>query len=566
MPGSGGTNNSDNIKRMVLVVDDEMVNREILCHILRQEYEVIQAADGETALAAIKERHDELSLVLLDLLMPGMSGLELLKLVRNTADFRRIPVIILTSDAESEVNCLRMGAANFISKPYPQQEVILARVQHAIELYEDKELIRSTEKDELTGLYNREYFFRYAREYDRRHRNQPMDAILVNVNHFHIINERYGKEYGNVVLRRIADNIGKMLESSGGLACRTEADTFLIYCPCGEYDKELPDRLSGIFRDDDGNVGSRPRLRMGIYSNVDRDLDIERRFDRAKMAADQGRNTFGQTISYYDTKLHETQLFAEQLLEDFQDALKQGQFQVYYQPKYDIRPETPLLASAEALIRWKHPKLGMISPGVFIPLLESNGLIQQLDRYVWQEAAAQVRRWKDGFGISLPVSVNVSRIDIHDPGLTATFKKIIEENGLSTSELRLEITESAYTDNSIGIIDTVKQLRIFGFSIEMDDFGSGYSSLNMLSTLPIDALKLDMKFIRTAFSVRKDTRMIELIIDIANYLKVPVIAEGVETEEQMRALKSLGCDFVQGYYFSRPVPPEEFESFFTVKR
>lgn len=566
MSDTNGTYSPANIKRMVLVIDDETINREILCHILQQEYNVICAENGTTALDMIREHSDELSLILLDLLMPDISGIEILKIIRNTADYNQIPVIVLTTDFESEAVCLRMGAADFISKPYPLPEVILARVQRTIELYEDRKLISSTEKDDLTGLYNREYFFRYAEEHDKHHKNQSMDALLVNINHFHVINERYGKEYGNTVLRCVGDNIRNMLERNGGLACRPEADTFLIYCPHSQYETAFLDRLTQGLHDESDTTGRHPNLRMGVYTEVDRNMDIERRFDRAKLAADKGRNTYDQTISYYDAKLHEAHLFEEQLLEDFQKALKQGQFQVYYQPKYDIRPETPLLASAEALIRWKHPKQGMISPGLFIPLLEENGLIQQLDRYVWQTAAAQVRCWKEKFGISLPVSVNVSRVEIHDPALISTFKNIIEENGLSTTEFRLEITESAYTDNSVSIIDTVKQLRVFGFSVEMDDFGSGYSSLNMLSTLPIDALKLDMKFIHTAFSGRTDTRMIELIIDIAEYLKVPVIAEGIETEEQLRTLRNLGCDYVQGYYFSRPVPPEEFETFFSVKQ
>ena len=561
MPDFSGTYSPVNAKRMVLVVDDEMINREILCQILKDNYNVVTAVNGTKALAAIRDNRSELALIVLDLMMPGLSGLELLKLVKNSKELKQIPVIVMTSDRESEVACLRMGAVDFIPKPYPNPEVIQARVKRTIELSEDRKLIQSTEKDALTGLYNREYFFRYAEEFDRHHKNTPMDAILVNINHFHVINERYGKEYGNVVLRRVADNIRMMLRKAGGFACRLEADTFLIYCRHSQYYKELMEQSSYDLREDVNISGSRLRMRMGVYSDVDKTMDIERRFDRAKMAADQGRNTYEQTISFYDTKLHESHLYDEQLLEDFQNALKEKQFQVYYQPKFDIRLDTPVLASAEALIRWKHPKLGMISPGVFIPLLEDNGLIQQLDYYVWQEAAVQVRRWKDAFGVTVPVSVNVSRIDMHDPELINIFKTIIEENGLSTTEYHLEITESAYTDDSVRIIDTVKQLRRLGFRIEMDDFGSGYSSLNMLSTLPIDALKLDMKFIRTAFTGRKDTRMIELIIDIASYLKVPVIAEGVETEEQMRTLKLLGCDYVQGYYFSRPVPPEEFETF-----
>ena len=223
----------------------------------------------------------------------------------------------------------------------------------------------------------------------------------------------------------------------------------------------------------------------------------------------------------------------------------------------------PVLASAEALVRWKHPELGMINPGVFIPLLEDNGLILDLDQFVWREAAARVRDWKDRFGFSVPVSVNVSRIDMLTPDLKSIFKKILEEYSLTPDDLMLEITESAYTGDSDQVISTAKELRGMGmgFRIEMDDFGTGYSSLGMLTHLPIDALKLDMSFIRSAFGENRDVRMIELIIDIADYLHVPVVAEGVETQEQYLVLKAMGCEYVQGYYFSRPVPPEEFDRF-----
>ena len=556
----------ENKKQMVLVVDDEMINREILGQILSEEYHVIFAEDGKKGLAAIRDHRNDLALILLDLVMPGIHGLDLLKLIKSNKEMKHIPVIVLTSDHKSEVPSLQLGASDFIPKPYPLPEIIMARVKRTIELEEDRKLIQSTEKDSLTGLYNREYFFRYAEQFDLRNKEIPMDAILVNINHFHNINERYGKEYGNTVLRHLADLIRVLLRKSGGFACRLEADTFLIYCRHGEHYKEMMEQAASDFDDNAAESGNRFHLRMGVYPDVDKSIDIERRFDRAKMAADTGRNKYGQTISYYDNKLHNEKLYEEQLLDDFRSALEQRQFQVYYQPKFDVRKDEPVLASAEALVRWKHPRLGMIDPGLFIPLLEDNGLVQKLDHYVWQEAAAQIRRWKDTLGVTVPVSVNVSRVDMYDPELISIFKKIIEENKLTTAEYLLEITESAYTDNSIQIINIVKQLRKLGFRIEMDDFGTGYSSLNMLSMLPIDALKLDMKFIRTAFSERKDTRMIELIIDIAEYLKVPVIAEGVETEEQLTTLKALGCDIVQGYYFSRPVPAEDFETFIIQKK
>ena len=217
----------------------------------------------------------------------------------------------------------------------------------------------------------------------------------------------------------------------------------------------------------------------------------------------------------------------------------------------------------QALVRWDHPELGMINPGVFIPLLEDNGLILELDRFVWRETAARIRDWKDRIGFSVPVSVNVSRIDMLTPNLKDIFQEILEENHICTDDLLLEITESAYTSDSDQVISTVKELRGMGmgFRIEMDDFGTGYSSLGMLTHLPIDALKLDMSFIRSAFGENRDVRMIELIIDIADYLHVPVVAEGVETQEQYLVLKAMGCEYVQGCYFSKPLLPEDFDVF-----
>ena len=203
----------------------------------------------------------------------------------------------------------------------------------------------------------------------------------------------------------------------------------------------------------------------------------------------------------------------------------------------------------------------MVSPGVFIPLFEQSGLIRTLDQYVWAEAAAQIRRWKDAYGVMLPVSVNVSRVDLYDPQLREKLCALVEENGIERGKLLLEITESAYTEDARQLVETVRQLRSLGFRIEMDDFGSGYSSLSMLSTLPIDILKLDMSFIRSAFSAGKDTRLLEAVIRLAGVFALPVVAEGVETAEQVAVLRELGCRFIQGYYFSRPLPAGEFERF-----
>lgn len=552
-------------RRQVLVVDDEIINRTIMAEILKSEYDVIFAENGKEALKQIRENKDTLSLVLLDILMPVMSGTDVLKEVKNDPDLAGIPIIVITSEQSAEVESLKLGAIDFIPKPYPAVDVILARVLRTIELCEDRDLISSTERDPLTGLYNREYFYTYAERYDQYHKDMSTDAILIDINHFHMINERYGKAYADELLHSLARIVKGMVSETGGIVCRRVADTFMVYCPHrDDYETFLESAAVSLSKDADEE--NRIHLRMGVYPNVDKSVEMERRFDRAKMAADTVRGSFSRNIGFYDDKLHEQELFAEQLIEEFPRAIRNGQFHVYYQPKFDIRPEVPILCSAEALVRWIHPQLGMISPGVFIPLFEKNGLIRRLDTYVWDKTAAQIRKWKDELGYAVPVSVNVSRVDVYDPGLVDNLQKIVEAYGLEYKDLILELTESAYTDDTGQILESVNRLRSLGFMIEMDDFGTGYSSLNMVSELPMDAMKLDMHFIRDAFKEGGNTHIIEVIMEIAGHLQVPVIAEGVENERQLLALKELGCDIVQGYFFSKPVPAEDFEAFILQKK
>ena len=560
MPDSHVKFHSSSGKRIVLVVEDEFINQELLRLTLQDDYDLRFADNGAQAKAAIEEMADVLSLVLLDLNLPDMHGMEILHWIRGDARLSRLPVIVLTSDKESEVESLTDGAMDFIPKPYPMPKVILARVLRTIELSEDRDILQSTERDQLTGLYNQEFFFRYAEQYDVHHKEVPMDAIVLDINHFHMINERYGKAYGDEVLKRLGGRIRAIVQDFGGMVCRHKADTFYIYCP---HREDYPAMLEAAGQElsDAAHRKTLVRLRMGVYSRVDKGIDIERRFDRAKVAADTVRSSFTKGIAIYDSALHESEMFEEHLLESFHDALAEKQFVIFYQPKFDIRPSEPVLYASEALVRWNSPELGMVSPGVFIPLFEKNGLIPELDSYVWREVARQQREWKDRLGFSMPVSVNVSRVDMYDEDFIGNMQALLREFDLSPEDMLLEITESAYTENSSQIIETVKALRSVGFKVEMDDFGSGYSSLNMVSTLPIDALKLDMQFIRNAFKGKRDTRMLEVVLEIADSLMVPSIAEGVETAEQMFTLKSLGCDIVQGYYFSKPIPAREYEVF-----
>ena len=491
--------------------------------------------------------------------MPVMDGFELLKIMVEDAELKSIAGIVLTSEKEAEVDSLRAGAFDFITKPYDMPEVILARVRRIIELSEDRLIIAATERDHLTGLYTKEFFYQYATQLERYYPDWEMDTVAIDVEHFHLINELHGREFGDRVLKEIARTVNHLISTEAdGYACRYEADKFYVYSThldMEDYESmhaELIDALVKITKN------NRIRVRFGVYPKVDRTIDMERRFDRAKQACDSIRNNYAVSIAYYDTESYEKDIFSERLIGDFEEAMEKGHLKVYYQPKYSIRGEKPELASAEALIRWQHPELGMISPGSFIPLFETTGLIQQLDLYVWKQAAAQIAEWKKEYGVTVPVSVNVSRMDMYDSELQMNLMRILRENGLTSEEYLLEVTESAYTEDSVQLIEVVNNRRNKGFRVEMDDFGAGYSSLNMLTTLPIDVLKLDMVFVKNVHTDEKALRLVELIMEIARYLGVTVVAEGVEYEEQYELLKNCGCDMIQGFYFSKPLPPEEW--------
>ena len=541
----------------VLVVDDQEINRDALGVILADQYEVLFAENGQACMEQMHLHSAELSIVLLDLMMPVMTGFEVLEAVRSDEALRHIPIIVLTAEKSAELRALELGAADFITKPFDMPEIILARVGRIIELSEGRQLISAAEHDRLTGLYTRNFFLEYANRIYHYRPAQPFDAVVLNIEQFHTINALHGREFGDEVLRAVGGEIRAFLSETEGIAARAEADRFDVYCaPQADY-RALLARFQTQANTIAPNVNI--HLRMGVMPGQ-AGIEPVPLFDRAQTACSLVRGNFRNPLMIYDEEMRRREMRNQQLLNDLRRAVEERQFQVYYQPKYDIQCDPPRLASAEALIRWKHPELGMIFPGDFIPLFEGNGLIGVVDGFVWREAAGQVARWRDKFDFLLPVSVNLSRSDVFDPTLIDRLVKLAEDNALGYQYLKLEVTESAYTDNAKKLLDVIRRLRERGFEIEMDDFGSGYSSLNMLSDMPIDVLKMDMQFIRNVETSETDRRLVSLILDIARYLQVSVVAEGVETEGQLTILKEGKCDLVQGYYFSRPLPPEEFEA------
>ena len=419
-----------------------------------------------------------------------------------------------------------------------------------------QKLIRATETDELTGLYNRDYFFQYAYRMYLGRRDIPRDAIVLNIEQFHSINALNGWDFGDQILKALSAEVRSVASEGDCIAGRFGADRFDIYFKSTEDYRAIFDRLQGRLKAVAPEASV--RLRMGVMPWQEK-LEPIQQFDMARTACNMSRGHYLDHLIVFDEEVRKRELKEQLLLNDLQRALDNSEFVVFYQPKYDIQAEPPKLVGAEALVRWQHPQLGMIAPDSFIPLFEQNGKIGDVDRYVWSHAAMQIAKWRAEFGTTIPVSVNLSRVDVFNSALVNTLDDIIKENGLENDALRLEITESAYTGNSDKVIKVAEELHRKGYMIEMDDFGTGYSSLNLLSSMPLDVLKMDRLFIQKMGNDDKDTQMVALILGIAKNMGIPVIAEGVETKEQLLSLKELGCRFVQGYYFSRPLPPEDFE-------
>ena len=545
-------------QRRILVVDDEPVNRELLVEILGGKYDVLEAENGRQALGLIRRNRATLSLVMLDIYMPEMDGFTVLETMRTDDELSYIPVVVLTSDKEAELQSLKLGAADFLTKPYDAPEIIRARVDRLVELSEGRSIIRAAERDALTGLYSGSFFFKYAEQLERFRPDRDMDAVAINIDRFHLINELYGRDFGDDALCCLARGIEDFLADTEGIGCRQDGDAFLLYCLHRESYEDVLERLQGAL--EPLSQTARLRLRIGVYANLNRRLDIARQFDRAKTACNMLRDDYTRSVLVYDNTLYQDEVYSETLLRSIYKALEKQQLKVVYQPQYDVSGDEPTLCAAEALVRWQHPELGMIKPGEFVPLFEKNGLILLVDRYVRREAARQLRAWRDAYGVSFPLAVNLSRFDLYDEGLIAELEALLEEFSLAPEDLLFELRESAYAVDAEQLDAVMGELRERGFRVCMDNFGSGGFSIGALFTVPVDEVKLDMKFVRCIGSDEKRRRFISLIMDGATYLGVTVVAESVETEKERAMLAELGCTILQGLWFAEPEAQENFEA------
>ncbi len=419
-----------------------------------------------------------------------------------------------------------------------------------------RERYRATH-DALTGLYNREHFYETVRQMLDAAPEEEWYMVCTDIKDFKMVNELFGRKRGNEILEQVAAIIQREA-SEDTVYCRMVADRFALCIKAKNFNEKVFIDNIHYLGDMTENGVYRMHIHVGVYRITDSSMEVSVMCDRARMAIATIKDNYQQTLAYYDDKIG-TQLQNEKtMIGEFDRALEEGQFCMYLQPQVSVGGQD--LLGAEALVRWIHPEKGMVSPGEFIPVFEKSGYIPKLDYYVWELACRQLKTWKEQGRGDLHISVNISPKDFYFINIYDVFTKLVERYGIDPENLKLEITETALMTELNQQMDLLEKLRRYGFHIEIDDFGSGYSSLNMLKDIEVDVLKLDMGFLRKSENEEKGITIMNAIIAMSKKLGLTVITEGVETSEQVNYLTDSGCDIFQGFFFDRPMPVTDFEN------
>ena len=556
----------------VMIVDDEPIMMDVVQAFLEDagSTHFLTTDDSDLALTMMqKERPDVL---LLDLIMPGKSGFELLTEIRNDPALRFLPVIVLTaaSDSDTKLQALELGATDFLAKPVDPSELIL-RLRNALafKAYQDQ----LAYNDSLTGLPNRQLFLErlaWTLRLARRH-NKQCALLQVGLDRFKQINDTLGHEMGDEVLKAVSRRLATTLRESDTLSMLDDReDAISLSRLAGD---EFMVLISEIRHAEDASIIARRLLdtmqsplmlngrelfitiSVGIVlfpQDAQEGTDLLTNVDLAMAQAKlRGRNTYAFYSPETNARSHE-RLTLETAL---RKAIERNQLELYYQPKVDVA--SGRVIGAEALLRWTHPELGVVSPGRFIPLAEETGLILPLGEMVLRRACRDAVAWQQN-GFTLPVSVNVSSLQFRRGDMPAIIQSVLLASGLQANQLIVELTESLLMDNAQANIDMLRTIKTLGVGLSMDDFGTGYSSLSYLKRFPLDELKIDQVFVRDLPEDPGSAAIVGPVIAMAHGLGLTVTAEGVETPGQMDFLKRHGCDQFQGYLFSRPLPLNDF--------
>ncbi|MBR6897637.1 MAG: EAL domain-containing protein [Lachnospiraceae bacterium] len=408
--------------------------------------------------------------------------------------------------------------------------------------------------DTLTGLYTKEYLYEKVRDKLIEEPDVDYNIVYVNVRNFKMVNDIFGTDFGDYVIKFIADWIREDMTDMCVYG-RLVGDTFGILVPKEEFESTDIEGQLEEFAVRRGDVEHHITIHIGVYNIADRSLDISVMFDRAHLALSYIKDDIRRHIAYYDDDMRYAILWNQEISARLPEAIRRRELKPYLQPIVDVSGK---VMGAEALVRWIHPDKGFLAPYKFIPVFEKNGMIVQVDRYMWRCACELLAKWHDR---DLFISVNISPKDFYFMDVRRELVKLVEEFEIDPVKLRIEITETLMMNNSDSMMAIIEDLRKEGFIVEMDDFGSGYSSLNLLKDMPVDVLKVDMAFLRQSDDNPRAVKILDNIMKLSSDLDIVSLTEGVETSEQFTMLTQMGCKLFQGYYFAKPMPVEDFEKF-----
>ena len=414
--------------------------------------------------------------------------------------------------------------------------------------------------DTLTGLLNKEQFYIETAKLIKENRDVKYCLVCSNIKDFKFVNELFGIEKGNEILKKQAEYMKNFI-GEDSLAARLHADRFAMCLPRIRFDEDLINEAITGIQEAFKNSSFHMHIFVGVYDIHDVEERVSIMCDKANLASETIKNEYKSCVAYYTEHLLEKSIEERKIIGEFDRALDNEEFVMFLQPQVDVSGKP---FGSEALVRWQHPDKGLLAPGVFIDVLEKTGFVYRLDRYMWDKAVKQLAEWKKRGINDYHISVNISTKDFYLIDVYETFVGLVEKYDIDPKLLKLEITETALMSDFNKNMVIIKRLQKYGFDIEIDDFGSGYSSLNMLKDISADVLKIDMGFLRASENEVKGQDILESIIGLANKLGMRVITEGVEKKTQVDMLYDMGCKMFQGYYFSKPIPVDEFEKKYNI--
>lgn len=414
--------------------------------------------------------------------------------------------------------------------------------------------------DILTGLLNKEQFYIETAKLIKENSDVKYCLVCSNIKDFKFVNELFGIEKGNEILKKQAEYMKNFI-GEDSLAARLHADRFAMCMPRIRFDENLINEAITGIQEAFKNSSFHMHIFVGVYDIHDVQERVSIMCDKANLASETIKNEYKSSVAYYTEHLLEKSIEERKIIGEFDRALDNEEFVMFLQPQVDVSGKP---FGSEALVRWQHPDKGLLAPGVFIDVLEKTGFVYRLDRYMWDKAVKQLAEWKKRGINDYHISVNISTKDFYLIDVYETFVGLVEKYDIDPKLLKLEITETALMSDFNKNMVIIKRLQKYGFDIEIDDFGSGYSSLNMLKDISADVLKIDMGFLRASENEVKGQDILESIIGLANKLGMRVITEGVEKKTQVDMLYDMGCKMFQGYYFSKPIPVDEFEKKYNI--